>query len=137
MLIAIVSTVVIAGAGAWFYMHGMPAVQANESAPSKPLFVTLDPFTVNLAGGEEHFLQVGLVYQVQGPAVADHMKSHLPILRNRILLLLSAKQPSELSTADGKKKLVDELVSAARESIPGNSPDKGVTTALLGSFVIQ
>ena len=137
MLIGIIGALVIAGAGGWFYMHGMPAVQASESASIKPVFVTLDPFTVNLAGSEEHFLQVGLVYQVTGQAVADHMKSHLPILRNRILLLLSAKLPSELSTSDGKKKLVDDLVSAARESIPGTPPDKGVTTALLGSFVIQ
>src|SRR5438309_2772827 len=101
----VIAAVAISAAGAWYYTHGMPAVQATGSSSSKPIFVTLDPFTVNLAGGEEHFLQVGLVYQVTGEKVADHMKSHLPILRNRILLLLSGKQPGDLSTPDGKKKL--------------------------------
>ena len=80
--------------------------------------------------------QVGIVYQVNDDKIGDSMKLHMPILRNRLLLLLSAKHPSELASSEGKKKLVDELVIAARESLPGTG-DKGVTGALLGSFVIQ
>ncbi len=131
-----------AGGGAvWHLMQaeGAPAGGAEtKAAAGKPIFVTLDPFTVNLAEeGGDHYLQVGIVYQVSDDRTGDAIKLHMPILRNRLLLLLSAKRPSELVTADGKKKLVDELVVAARESLPGTSPDRGVTSALLGAFVIQ
>lgn len=127
------------GGAAWHLLHGAPDGAAESSKPTaKPLFVSLEPFTVNLAEEDgDHYLQIGIVYQVTDDKIGDVMKLHMPILRNRLLLLLSAKKPTELSTAEGKKKLVDELVVAARESLPGTSEDKGVTTALLASLVIQ
>ncbi|MEP7205436.1 MAG: flagellar basal body-associated FliL family protein [Casimicrobiaceae bacterium] len=128
------------GGAAWHLMHpaAPPAGAAEAAAPlGKPLFVNLEPFTVNLAEeGGDHYLQIGIVYQVLDDKVSDAIKLHLPILRNRLLLLLSAKRPADLASAEGKKKLVDELVVAARESLPG-AGEKGVTDALLASFVIQ
>lgn len=127
------------GGAAWHLLRPAADASAEQSKPSaKPLFVSLEPFTVNMAEEDgDHYLQIGIVYQVNDDKVGDDMKLHMPILRNRLLLLLSAKRPSELSTAEGKKKLVDDLVIAARESLPGSTPDKGVTTALLASLVIQ
>jgi hypothetical protein len=62
----------------------------------------------------------------------------MPIIRNRILLLLSGKLPSELTQVDGKQKLVAELLLVARESLPeGAKPDRGIAGAFLSSFVIQ
>ncbi|MDQ6620911.1 MAG: flagellar basal body-associated protein FliL [Pseudomonadota bacterium] len=141
MLIGIAVLILMAAGGAaWHFLHA-PANAASpaEAKPAgKPLFVTLEPFTVNLAEESgDHYLQVGIVYQVDDDKVADNMKLHMPIVRNRLLLLLSAKHPSDLTSADGKRKLVDELVLAARESLPGSTPEKGVSSALLGSFVIQ
>ena len=127
------------GAGAWWYLGR--AVEPGEAkvAPAKPpVFHNLDPFTVNLAEENgDHYLQVSVVYQVADEKAVDQVKTYLPVIRNRILLLLSAKRPSELSTAEGKQKLVMELVSAARESIPGTAPERGITGAFLGAFVIQ
>jgi flagellar FliL protein len=65
------------------------------------------------------------------------MKTYMPVIRNRILLLLSSKTPSDISSLDGKKKLVAELVAAARESVPGATPERGIDSAFLSSFVIQ
>ena len=69
--------------------------------------------------------------------ILEHLTALADTTRNRILLLLSSKRPSELSTPEGKQKLVDELVAAARASIPGTAPDRGITGAFLGAFVIQ
>jgi len=143
IIVGMVFLMLAAGGGAaWHLLHSSSdsgdkgAAEANSGG--KPTFVNLDTFTVNLAEESgDHYLQVGIVYQVADDKVSDGMKLHMPILRNRLLLLLSAKQPSELASAEGKKKLVDELVVAARESMPGSTPDKGVITALLASFVIQ
>jgi flagellar FliL protein len=114
------------------------SAEAKPTALKPPVFHNLDPFTVNLAEENgDHYLQVSVVYQVADNKAVDEVKTYLPIIRNRILLLLSAKRPSELSTPEGKQKLVEELVAAARASIPGEAPDRGITGAFLGAFVIQ
>ena len=85
----------------------------------------------------DHYLQVGIVYQVADDKAVDAIKTYMPVIRNRILLLLSSKHPSELAQLDGKQKLVGELVVAARDALPGATPERGVESAFLSAFVIQ
>ena len=140
LLVLLVLLVLGAGGGgaAWWFLGRAHEAEAKPAAVKPPVFHNLDPFTVNLAEENgDHYLQVSLVFQVADEKVVDQVKTYLPIIRNRILLLLSSKRPSELSTPEGKQKLVDELVAAARASIPGSAPDRGITGAFLGAFVIQ
>jgi len=152
LLLIIVAVLVLlgGGGGAWFFF-GRHAADANHEAAKDgkdgkdeksekkaPTFVTLEPFTVNLLEENgDHYLQVGIVYQVGDGKVVDAMKMYMPVLRNRVLLTLSSKHPSEIASLEGKQKLVAELVTAARESIPGATPDRGVDGAFLSAFVIQ
>ena len=141
MLIVLLLVVLAAGGGgaAWWFLGRAHDPAEAKAAPIKPpVFHNLEPFTVNLAEENgDHYLQVSIVYQVADDKAVDQVKVYLPVIRNRILLLLSAKRPSELSTPEGKQKLVDDLVAAARASIPGTTPDRGITGAFLGAFVIQ
>jgi flagellar FliL protein len=125
------------GAGWWFLGRGAAASEPKHEKAKPPVFQTLEPFTVNLAEENgEHYLQMSVVYQMADEKAVEQLKTYLPVIRNRILLLLSAKHPSELATPEGKQKLVGELVAAARESLPGDQRE-GVTSAYLGAFVIQ
>ena len=141
-LFVIIALLVLTGAGgggAWWWMS-RDAGTAQTSTPTArpPVFMNLEPFTVNLLEEDgEHYLQTSVVYQVADEKVVETMKQYLPVIRNRILLLLSSKRPSDLSTAAGKAKLVDELTAAVRESIPGTTVERGILTAYLGAFVIQ
>ena len=140
LVLAIVLLLAGAGGGAawWFLGRTHAESEPKPAAVKPPVFHTLEPFTVNLAEENgDHYLQLSVVYQVADEKAVDQVKTYLPVIRNRILLLLSAKRPSELTTAEGKQKLVDELVGAARASIPGTTPDRGITSAFLGAFVIQ
>jgi flagellar FliL protein len=142
LLLIIIALLLLGGAGGggawWFLGRAQEAAEPKVAKAKPPVFHTLDPFTVNLAEENgDHYLQVSVVYQVVDNKAVDEVKTYLPVIRNRILLLLSAKRPSELATAEGKQKLVEELVAAARASIPGEAPDRGITGALLGAFVIQ
>jgi len=141
LMLALVLLLVLGGAGggaAWWFVGRAHEAEAKPAAIKPPVFHTLEPFTVNLAEENgDHYLQLSVVYQVADDKAVDHVKVYLPVIRNRILLLLSAKRPSELQTAEGKQKLVEELVGAARASIPGTDPDRGITGAFLGAFVIQ
>jgi len=140
LIVLVLLVVAAAGGGAawWFLGRAHEAGEAKPAAAKPPVFHTLEPFTVNLAEENgDHYLQVAVVYELSDDKAVDKVKTYLPVIRNRILLLLSAKRPSELTGAEGKQKLVGELVAAARESIPGDTAQRGVTGAYLGAFVIQ
>jgi flagellar FliL protein len=143
-----------AGGGTWQFMQDEPQPKAAAAAakgatagksekaePAKPpQFVALEPITVNLRadGSPEHYLQVGLTYQVATSPTADAMKLHMPVIRSNILLLLSAKAPKELATLEGKAKLSEELLAAARKPLPdGADPLKGIGAVHYSSFIIQ
>jgi flagellar protein FliL len=141
LMLVLVLLLIVGGAGggaAWWFLGRAHETEPKLAAVKPPVFHTLEPFTVNLAEENgDHYLQVSVVYQVADDKAVDQVKVYLPVIRNRILLLLSAKRPSELQSAEGKQKLVDELVGAARASIPGTQPERGITGAFLGAFVIQ
>jgi flagellar protein FliL len=139
IVIALVVLLGTGGGAAWYLLgaHATPAA-AKAAVAKPPVYVPLEPFTVNLSEENgDHYLQIGIVYQVSDDKLAETMKQYMPVLRNRILLLLSAKKPSEIATVEGKRKLVDELVAAVREVMPPLPPDQQLRGALLASFVIQ
>lgn len=128
------------GAAAWYFLGRQPdkgTEHAVKPAPP-PKFLALDAFTVNLADdGADHFLQVGIVFQVADDKAVDALKLYMPVLRNRILLLLAAKRSTDISHDDGKRRLVAEILAGARGSVPGTTPEKGIVDAMFASFVIQ
>ncbi len=114
-----------------------------------PVFVTLEPFVVNLAGEVQHYLQVGIDLKVAEAKVGDRIKAHLPEIRNGVLLLLSSKNVEDLGTLEGKNRLREEIRVAvnhplgvgdgvAGEDSHGSAEEgEGVREVLLTSFVIQ
>lgn len=134
------------GGAAWYFTLGTAGDKAGDKAKAAakeashkpPVFVNLEPFTVNLAAeGADRYLQTTIVLQMTDDKAADALKGYMPVIRNRFLLLLSSKKPSELETVEGKQKLVQELIAAAQAAIPGSSPERGVAGALFSTFVIQ
>lgn len=117
LIIAIAAVLVLSGGGggAWFFMKGKakdPAVaeaEAKKAAQKSRVFMPLDPFTVNLTGEEERFAQIALVLELTNNETSEEIKAIMPAVRNKLLLLLSSKQPRELLTLEGKQKLAIEI----------------------------
>jgi flagellar FliL protein len=128
-----------AGGGAWFFLKGKPADAEHAAEEPKkkapPTFVTPDVFTVNLAD-RDHFLQTQIVFEVESAKTTEALNAQMPILRSRILMLLSSKTSEELSQVDGKKKLVEELLTEVRGRLP-EKEQKAVEAVHFASFVIQ
>ena len=108
------------------------------------VFAPLDPFTVNLAdASRDHYLQIGLTYEVYAADVEADLKAQMPLLRSRILLLLTSKSTDDLATPEGKGKLAGELVTLARASLAGSkvpgaqNSERGVADVHFSSFIIQ
>jgi flagellar protein FliL len=151
IIVAGVLLAVIGGAGgaAWYFLGDeaepplakgakpVPKVEAGKP----PVFVTLEPFTVNLqteaAGGPEQFLQISFTLQVPTREQEELIKTYLPQVRSRLLLLLSSRKASEISTADGKKKLAEDIVAQVKQPFAPGMPPQAVTGVFFTSFVIQ
>ncbi len=126
LLIAIVAVVLLAGGGgaAFFLLGGKKdkgdehAEEAAEEHAKPPVYVTLEPFTVNLTSeGAERFLQVGIDLKVSAPDIADKVKLHLPEIKNGILLLLTSKRVEDLSGIEGKNALREEVRDIVNKAI--------------------
>ena len=142
---ALVLVLVLAGAGggAWYFLKSPPPAADGKPDTSKtakpPVFVPLEPFTVNLQHDDlsPQYLQVGLSLKVTDSAVVDTLKLHMPEIRNRVLLLLSSKKASDITTLEGKQALSGELMREISQPIAGSAQAKGIDSVLFTSFVIQ
>ena len=137
----LIALVMLAGGGAAAWYATEKSSAAPEAAAPRdkpPVFVTLEPFTVNLQPENgDQYLQVGLVLKVAEPTTADAVKLHMPEIRNRILLLLSSKKASEVSTVAGKQQLSTEIMGEARQPIAPQKIQPGIIGVFFTSFVIQ
>ncbi|MGZ5817964.1 MAG: flagellar basal body-associated protein FliL, partial [Burkholderiaceae bacterium] len=153
ILIAGVAAVVLgaAGGGAYYFAGGSPSAPADPDAPvaeeakaksepeKPPLFVVVEPFTVNLQhdGPADQFLQISFSLQLADQKQEELFKLYLPQARSRLLLLLSGKKASEISTVEGKKKLAEEIVAQLKIPFSPQGAPLDVRDVFFTSFVIQ
>lgn len=141
MLFIIIGLVVaIAGAGgAWFFMKkGEVKHEEVKAQPAKPpVFLPLDTFVVNLQGEGGEFLQVNMTLQMKEQIDVEVLKTYMPLIRSRIISLLSAKQPADILTADGKTKLAAELSESIKQPFDKGVEPAKVDAVFFTSFVVQ
>lgn len=142
LIIIIVAALLLIGGGggaaAWYFLGRAKNAEKAHEAPAKkavPVFLTLEPFVVNLSGSE-NYLQVGVVYAVDTNETSEAIKTQMPAVRSRILLRLSSKTVAELTSIEGKQKLTEEIIDDARQSLD-EGQRKGVVTMHFSAFVIQ
>jgi flagellar FliL protein len=135
VLVMTLAAVLLAGGGggAWWWTHRGGESDDEEAAAhaaaekkkhAKPLFTTLDPFTVNLQDPRgERMAQIGLTLQFTDPHVEADIRDHLPAIRNEVLLLISSKQIDELLTVDGKKLLAAQIRTRAARAMGIELPE--------------
>ncbi|SDC20119.1 flagellar FliL protein [Massilia sp. PDC64] len=154
LLIMIGAAVVVLGLGGgagWYFMHGSSAEAAAEPAKKEhsgskkkkkdeapPEYVAIEPFTVNLQPEHgDQYLQVAFTLQVEGPEQVELIKANMAKVRSRVLLLLSGKKASEISTVEGKQQLAGEILAAVNEPFVPRGDEQEVTDVLFTSFIIQ
>jgi flagellar FliL protein len=143
LIIIVAAAALVLGAGgggaAWYFMgasHG--SKEAKHEAPKPPVFVNLEPFTVNLQPeGSEQYLQIGIVVQVDDDKTAELLKQYMPQVRSRLLMLLSSKHAEEIASPEGKKKLTEEVIAQLKEPFVAQEKPQGVNGVHFTEFVIQ
>lgn len=135
------------GGGAWYYFNFFKAPAAAVAPQAKkpaeapvapPVFLALESFTVNLQTEDmPQFLQVSLTLQLANEAQVEHIKTNMPQVRNRLLLLLSGKKAGEILSVEGKKKLSAEIVEQVKQPFTPQGPSPEVSDVFFTSFVVQ
>lgn len=156
ILASVLILVLVGGAAAFLLMKKTSDETADEtSSPAKnkkaeheepPVFVNLEPFTVNLIPETgDQYLQVTLSLELEGPLVEAEIKGQMPKIRNNLTLLLSSKKASELLSKEGKERLAEGLKKEVNSAIDmpkddkkgGASAEAPVKSVLFTSFIIQ
>lgn len=143
MIFAIIGFVCLAagGGGAWFYLSskaGHKQEAAKPEPPAPPIFMAPETFTVNLQPeGDEQYLQAGVVIQVKDQEASAKLKLYLPQVRSRLLMLLSSKRASEITTMDGKQKLSDEIIAQLKQPFAKGEAPLQISSVHFTDFIIQ
>lgn len=142
IIIAAVLLLVLGGGGAALFMMKKKAAAAEadedgtetvavaepahkEEKRKPPVFVPLDPFTVNLADREaERYAQIGVTLEIDDAKVGEELKVYMPAIRNNILLLLAHKTSAELMEPEGKELLAREVRREALRPMGYDLPDE-------------
>lgn len=124
LVIGAVASVILlgAGGGGWYFTKGKnatPQVEEVKVIPPKPaIFVVLEPFTVNLQReSSDQYLQLGLTFKIFDIEYEKKIKDNQPEIRSKILQLLTTKTATELLSAEGKTKLVNEILGLSNTTI--------------------
>jgi flagellar FliL protein len=121
--------VVLAGAvGGYFYMQHSAEQKRQQEAEDKrpenilkkqlmerkdnaaPIYIALDEMIVNLPGrGGEHYLQTKMVLRTNDGSTEDKIKKFMPVIRDKVITVLSSRQMQELATVEGKTMMAREV----------------------------
>lgn len=111
--------------------------QPQKSAT--PIYVGVDPFTVNLQGDiyASRLLYMGLSLQVGDEDTREFLQENMPQVRSRLLVLNSAQNPEVLATAEGKKQLADAIIATLSEPMAAGQPELHIDDVLFTEFIVQ
>ena len=97
---------------------GAQASAAKHDPKAVPVFVSLDPFTVNLADrNAERFAQIGVTLEIEDAHLSDQIKAYMPAIRNNILMTIADRTAGELMGREGKAKLAERIRRSASRAL--------------------
>jgi len=109
---------------------------AAEGGSKDILHAKLEPIVVNLLGPTRQYIQVEMVLKLAKPEIGERIKLYMPVIRHKMILLLSSKNVQQLGPSEGKQKLVQESKSAVNQALELTEKE-GVTDVLFDSLIIQ
>lgn len=133
----------LAGAGAAFFLLKGESDDASgagsAAAAVKPAhYLALDKLVINFGqGAPVRFLQVNLQVMSYDPAALKAMETHMPAIRNDILLLLGGQKYEEVSTPEGKERLRGAILDKVQHILDTYEKERKVEAVYFTEFVMQ
>jgi flagellar FliL protein len=138
LLIALGVVIVLAVGlgGGYYYYTTRSTAEAATQKPPQPIFVTIKPMTINL-GKRGQVLYIGLSLAVPDQATADRLTSHMPAVRNRVLLALSDQDADDLTSSAGKRRVARQLRARLRAPYRSDGKPLKINKVLFTNFIVQ
>ncbi len=152
MIIIAVLVLLLGGGGAgYFFMAGdstevegeqteKPGEQADATeSNNEKLYTALEkPLLVNFPkGSRARLIQVSLTLLVEDEETIEALKKHQPMLRNNLLMIISAKGPDKLASKEGKEELRAEMLEEAGKIMTKMTGKNKVDNVFFTTFVMQ
>ena len=139
-LLALALTGTAAGAAYYYYTSkrsdGPPATPVV--VVEVPIFVALEPMTVNLQpGGRNRFLHVAVTLKMTDSKSQAQVAQYLPEVRSRVLTVLSNRAAESLGTTEERVLLSDEIMAALNQPFAPNLPPQKIADVLFTTFMLQ
>lgn len=115
---------------------GGEAEQAQKTQQSHYIKMG-DPFTVNVNGGGARFMQVGIQVMSYDAKAGDAVKTHMPVIRDRINTILGAQNAEQVRTTEGKQKLREQIREDMRKVLEARYGKPAIEEVYFTKFVIQ
>ena len=115
---AVIAALIAGAAAATFYWRmtgssGRPN-QASMAAAPKVAYVEVKELTLRLADtSSEHYIKLTPVLAVRVDSV-DDISAHDPVIRDRLVMLVSARSSVDLATPQGEMQLKHDILEALR-----------------------
>ncbi len=149
IIIILVSVLVLAGggAGAYFYFNQPHQTSAGAEAEGKdggkvkaaPVYYAFDPaFVVNFQDSSAiRFLQVTIEVMSRDPIAIEAVKTHMPVIRNSLVLLFSSQTPENIMTREGKEKIRTDALKEIQKVMKEQTGSPSIEAVYFTGFVMQ
>lgn len=138
LVIAAVLVIAAGGAAAYFYLGAKQPPKETVVLPVDPIFVALEPFTVNLQpNGRSRFLHVAMTLKVADAASQAQLTQYLPEVRSRVLTVLSNRESETLLVADEKNRMAGEIMVSLNQPFAPNLPSAKIASVMFTTFLLQ
>jgi len=150
LLIALVALLLlVGGGGAAFFLMGGDEKSATEGegehateekAEAKEVhYLELGKeFVVNLEDNSKvNFMQVEIQVMANTTEPLTLIEHHMPVIRNKLMLILSSQKYEEVNTREGKQKLRESIKQAIQEVLHEASPEANIEAVYFTSLIMQ
>ncbi len=147
IIIGVAAVLLIGGGVAGFLMMGgddvkktaenEEAVVEEEKGPAQYVGVP-EAITANIPGKRKNrTVQIKMSFLVRSDEAREAIRSHMPQLKNDVLMLVSQQSADEIKTPEGRLKLQTQSLETVQKSLTELVGKPTVEKVLFTSFVMQ
>ncbi len=111
-----------------------PGAESSRTLDKIGILLPLDTFTVNLMSESgSRYLKATISLELSGKELTEELEAKKPVIRDKILRLLSSKSIEEVSTLKGKDQLSEQIMQQLNPMLK----DGSINGVYFTDFVIQ
>lgn len=148
VVVALLLVIGLSIGGTWFLLNkgdSKHEAEVEEGAAAAPpgkqqaIYEALTPaFVVNFnQKGRQRYMQVSVALMARDQLALDALKVHMPLLRNRLVMLFSSQDFDALITPVGKEMLRQQATASVQELAQKETGKLAVEQVLFTNFVLQ